>query len=95
MFYEGNIHNHDDIVSFVSPDFDDTLADDGFDETRGEGKKSSLPGSLVEGHYIQSVFPEAKIYSGKKANVTEFLAVHSPSILHVSTHENICKMNKT
>lgn len=86
LFYEGNIHNHDDIVSFVSPDFDDTLADDGFDETRGEGKKSSLPGSLVEGHYIRSIFPQAKIYSGKKANATEFLDVHSPSILHVSTH---------
>lgn len=86
LFYEGNIHNHDDIVSFVSPDFDDTLTDDGFDETRGEGKKSSLPGSLVEGHYIRSIFPQAKIYSGKKANVTEFLDVHSPSILHVSTH---------
>ena len=86
LFYEGNSHTNHDIISFVSPDFNDSLDDDGFNQSRGEGKKSSLPGSLVEGHYIQNIFPDAKIYSGKKANATAFLNVKSPSVLHVSTH---------
>lgn len=86
LFSEENIMINDDVVLFVSPDFNDSLDDDGFDQTRGNGKKSSLPGSLVEGHYIQNIFPDAQIYSGKKANATAFLDVHSPFILHISTH---------
>ena len=84
LFMDNDTSNNEDIVSFVSPDFSDTLDDDGND-TRG-GKKSQLLGSLVEGHYIDRIFSNVKTYSGKKASATHFMEVESPSILHVSTH---------
>ena len=84
LFMDNDTSNNEDIVSFVSPDFSDTLDDDG-DDTRG-GKKNQLLGSLVEGLYIDDIFQDVTTYSGKKASATHFMKVESPSVLHVSTH---------
>ncbi len=84
LFMDNDTNDNDDIVSFVSPDFSDTLDDDG-DDTRG-GKKNQLLGSLVEGLYIDDIFQDVTTYSGKKASATHFMKVESPSVLHVSTH---------
>ena len=84
----------ENIVSFVSPDFNDLFDEDHFDDSRGN---SVLPlsGSLIEGYYIHQLFPTAHIYSGKKANVDNLLNVNNPSILHISTHGYYVMKDKT
>jgi CHAT domain-containing protein len=45
-----------------------------------------LPGTADEARIIQSLFPEAKILTGREATKASLKRVEAPSILHIATH---------
>jgi CHAT domain-containing protein len=45
-----------------------------------------LPGTAAEAHNIQSLFPEARVFTGRQATKSLLLHIESPDILHIATH---------
>lgn len=98
LLREEKQNNKEDIISFVSPDFDSNLCKS--EEQRGQ-RVGKLYGSYLEGLYIKEIYgSNCCTFDGKNATSTNFLSIKNPKILHISTHgqynhdDNMKPMNK-
>lgn len=76
-----------------SPDFSDIVIYGGINydmntDLQLDQRFNYLPGTMEETTSIKAIIPEAKSYTGNKANEESFRSLdgNSPSILHIATH---------
>ncbi len=83
-------HTNEEIVVFANPNFDQIPK--GSEKKRGGVERELSPtfqqleGSKREAKKIKALFPSAQLFLEERATERNLLEIHTPKILHLSTH---------